>query len=137
MKEQIVMINQGNPDLGDEFVTLNIETVCSVTSEAWGTLVNVTKYPVGRRKTYLQTKLKPSMDQVDKSADSDGEEDGLDTLMHQLEENVVGSKSTKQIPLLILVLDKWSILIHQIMTSTHHLDIFIQHGPFLCHYIAF
>ena len=30
-----------------------------------------------------------------------------------------------------------NILIHQRMTSNHHLDIFTQLGPFLCHYIAF
>ena len=74
MKEQIAMISQGNTDLGNEFVTLNTETVCSVTSAACGTPVDVTKYPVQRRKTYLQIKLKPSMDQLYKSADSDGED---------------------------------------------------------------
>ena len=66
--------NKGNPYLGIEFVSLNTETVCSVTSEAWGTPLNVAKHPVGRRKTYLQTKLKLSMHQLDKYADSDGED---------------------------------------------------------------
>ena len=67
--------NQENPYLGIEFVSLNNETVCSVTSTSGWTPVNVDKHPVGRRKIYLQTKLKLSMDQLDKSADSDGEED--------------------------------------------------------------
>ena len=75
MREQNALINQGNPDLGNEFVTPNTATVCSVTSAAGRTPVNVAKHPVGRRKTYLQTKLKLSMDQLDKSADSDCEED--------------------------------------------------------------
>ena len=67
--------NQGNPYLGIEFVSLNTETVCNVTSAAGWMPVNVVKHPVGRRKTYLPTKLKLSMDQLAKSADSDCEED--------------------------------------------------------------
>ena len=130
--------SHSDPDFGSDFVSVNTETVCSVTAAAGGTPVKVTKYPVGRRKTYLQAKLKRSMDQLDKSVNSDSDEDvcsskknknqnndDLDTLMYHLKEKIAGSTSKKQISLLTLVPDSWSITRTEQFFKVHHLHILI------------
>ena len=56
----------------------------------------------------------------------------LDTLMYHLKEKVVGSKSTKQIPLLTLVPDKWSIIHTERFFKVHHLHVSIYERFLYC-----